>query len=56
MSDPSDRAYQDGAGGGMFTGNTANRYACFIAGQATRPRASGPPMPPGSFGGFLLNT
>ena len=54
MSGPEDRAFQDGASGGMFTGSTANEYTAFMAGQATRTRASGPPMPPGATIGFLL--
>ena len=54
MSDPNDRAYHAGASGGMFTGSTASESAAFAAGQATRPRASGPPMPPGAMVGFLL--
>ena len=54
MSERDDRAYQDGASGGMFTGSSAGEYAAFMAGQATRPRPSGPPMPPGATVGFLL--
>lgn len=37
-------ARSDGASGGMITGNTADQYASFMAGQTTRQRASGPPM------------
>lgn len=54
MSERDDRAYQDGASGGMFTGSSAGEYVAFMAGQATRPRPSGPPMPPGATVGFLL--
>lgn len=54
MSDPSDRAYQDGASGSMFTGSTANEYAAYQAGKATLARGSGVPVPPGAYIGFLI--
>jgi len=54
MSDPSDRAYQDGASGFTFTGSTANEYTAYMAGQATRQRSGGPPPPPDALLGFLV--
>ena len=54
MSNSEDRAFQDGASGGMFTGSTASEYAAFTAGQATLPRGGGAPLPPGAWLGFLL--
>lgn len=54
MSNPEDRAYQDGATGGMFTGSSANEYAAFLAGKATQARPSGMPAPPDTLVGFLL--
>lgn len=46
MSDSTNRYYNDGASGGMFTGSTAADYAAYQAGRATLPPASG--------GGFRL--
>lgn len=54
MSDADQRAYNDGASGGMFTGSTANEYAAFQAGRATLPRGSGMPPPPGTVVGFIM--
>lgn len=54
MSQAEDRAYQDGASGSTFTGSTANEYAAFMAGRATRPGGGGVPAPPGALVGFLL--
>lgn len=41
MSDTQDRHYNDGASGTMFTGSTAEDYAAYHAGRATRPASSG---------------
>jgi hypothetical protein len=54
VSNSEDRAFQDGASGGMFTGSTASEYAAFTAGRATRPRDGGAPLLPGAWLGFLL--